>query len=74
MLVYVRYLQIKRDVGWLEGSRAIIAWNRCSLFFGFVSILGASIVGNFPVRVINAIVKLLFRVLTNSHSLVHINI
>ena len=49
VLVYVRYLQIKRDVGYLMGSRAIMVSNRWSLFFGLLSVLGASMVGNFPV-------------------------
>ena len=52
-LVYVRYLQVKRDVGYLMGSRAILVLNRYSLFFGLSSILGASIVANFPVRLLN---------------------
>ena len=50
ILVYVRYLQIKRDVAYLTGSRTILTLNRCSLFFGLLSTLGASIVANFPVR------------------------
>ena len=53
ILVYVRYLQIKRDVAFLMGSRTILILNRCSLFFGLLSILGASVVGNFPVRSFN---------------------
>ena len=49
-LVYVRYLQVKRDVSYLMGSRAILKLNRHTLLFGLLSILGASIVANFPVR------------------------
>lgn len=50
VLVYVRFLQVKRDVGYLMGNRSLLAMNRCSLFFGLLAILGASFVANFPVR------------------------
>ena len=49
ILVYVRYLQVKRDVEWLDGNRAVMILNRCSLFFGLLAVLGSSLVANFPV-------------------------
>lgn len=50
VLVYVRYLQVKRDAGGLMGCCSIVALNYYSLFPGSLSILAASIVANFPVR------------------------
>ena len=51
ILAYVRYLQVKRDLEQVHGSRrATVILNRCSLFFGLTAILGSSIVANFPVR------------------------
>ena len=51
IVVYVRYLQVKRDLEQVHGSRrATVILNRCSLFFGLTAILGSSIVANFPVR------------------------
>ena len=50
VLVYVRYLQVKRDAGGLMGCRSILVSNYYSLLFGAFSILGASFVANFPVR------------------------
>ena len=47
ILVYVRYLQVKRG---MMGCHSILVLNYYSLLFGSFSILGASIVANFPVR------------------------
>jgi hypothetical protein len=49
MLMYVRYLQVRRDVEWLEGGRTTLVVNKYSLPVGFIAILGCSIVANFPV-------------------------
>ena len=49
ILIYVRYLQVKRDVEWLEGGRSSVILNRYSLPIGLIAILGCSIVANFPV-------------------------
>ena len=48
-LIYIRYLQVKRDIEWLEGSGVTVALNRYSLPIGLIAILGCSIVANFPV-------------------------
>ena len=50
VLVYVRYLQVNRDAGGLTGCCSILFLNNCSLLSGSVSIFGASIAANFPVR------------------------
>ncbi|XP_028403582.1 DNA damage-regulated autophagy modulator protein 1-like [Dendronephthya gigantea] len=55
VLVYVRFLQVKRDVGYLMGSRGLLARNCWSLFFGLLAIFGASIVANFPETQIEAV-------------------
>ena len=48
-LIYIRYLQVKRDIEWLEGSGVTVVLNRYSLPIGLIAILGCSIVANFPV-------------------------
>ena len=47
-LIYVRYLQVKRDVEWLEGNQTTLVLNRYSLPVGFIAVLGCSIAANFP--------------------------
>jgi hypothetical protein len=51
MLMYVRYLQVRREVEWLEGGRTTLVVNKYSLPVGFIAILGCSIAANFPVSV-----------------------
>lgn len=56
MVVYVRYLQVKRDleVEHVHGNRdRATVLNRWSLFFGLTAIFGSSIVANFPVSIRN---------------------
>ena len=48
-LMYIRYLQIKRDVEWLEGSKVTVVLNKHSLPIGLIAMLGCSIAANFPV-------------------------
>ena len=48
ILIYVRYLQVKRDVEWLEGNQTTLLLNRHSLPVGLIAVLGCSIVANFP--------------------------
>ena len=48
-LIYIRYLQVKRDIEWLEGSGVTVVLNRYGLPIGLIAILGCSIVANFPV-------------------------
>ena len=49
ILMYIRYLQVKRDIEWLEGSGITVVLNKYSLPVGLIAILGCSIVANFPV-------------------------
>ena len=51
ILMYIRYLQVKSDLEWLAGGRTAVNINRYSLPIGLISILGCSIVANFPVGV-----------------------
>ena len=64
VLVYVRYLQVKRDAGGLMGCHTIMVLNRYSLFFGLLSILGASMVANFPVRLLIATIYCYYLITT----------
>ncbi|XP_046853429.1 DNA damage-regulated autophagy modulator protein 1-like [Xenia sp. Carnegie-2017] len=48
IVIYMRYLQVKRDVEWVEGSRKIFVANRICVVLGFIAICGSSLVANFP--------------------------
>lgn len=52
ILMYIRYLQVKRDVEWLEESRVTVVLNKYSLPIGLIAVLGCSIAANFPVSII----------------------
>ena len=54
ILIYIRYLQVKRDIEWLEGGRVAVALNRYSLVLGLLAVLGCSLVANFPVSIVVA--------------------
>ncbi|XP_028404502.1 DNA damage-regulated autophagy modulator protein 2-like [Dendronephthya gigantea] len=66
ILIYVRYLQVKRDVQLLEGGQNPVILNRYSLPIGLIAILGCSFVANFPecqvpiVHIIGAMVLFIF--------------
>ena len=66
ILMYVRYLQVKRDVEWLQGNQTTLVLNRHSLSVGLIALLGCSIVANFPetqvpiVHVIGATILFVF--------------
>ena len=49
ILMYIRYLQVKRDIEWLERTGVTVALNRYSLPIGMITMLGCSMVANFPV-------------------------
>ena len=51
ILIYIRYLQVKRDIEWLEGAGVARRLNKYSLPIGLIAILGSSIVANFPVSI-----------------------
>lgn len=51
-IMYIRYLQVKRDVEKLpDDCRATVVLNRYSLPVGLITMLGCSIVANFPVSI-----------------------
>ena len=50
VLIYVRYLQVKRDVECRERGRSPVVLNRYSLYTGLIAVLGCCLVANFPVR------------------------
>ena len=52
ILVYIRYLQVKRDIEWLERTRVTVMFNRYSLPIGMITMLGCSMVANFPVSIV----------------------
>ena len=50
VLIYVRYLQVNRDARGLTGCCSILVLNDYSFLSGLLTIFGASIAANFPVR------------------------
>lgn len=57
ILMYIRYLQVKRDIERLEGTGVTVALNRYSLPIGMITMLGCSMVANFPVSIYHDVAK-----------------
>ena len=51
ILMYIRYLQVNRDIERFEGAGVTRYLNRYILPIGLIAILGCSIVANFPVSI-----------------------